>query len=188
MISLVTHPPTIPNLAELVSIFYQEPTPLGSFAPVTAEELPPAARKLLAHHEHMTVKVEEHHGPVDVEVLEVAESQGHYARKILLRRQRDRHVVQFGIVRMNFAYVSEEVRRDIESRQIPLGRVLIEHNVMRQVQLVGLWRIEPGSDLMRHFHLTDSTPVFGRTALIYCDGEPAVELLEIVTPEREAEQ
>ena len=178
----VTHPTTTPNLAELVSIFFDDASRLGVFAPVAAEELPAHARRLLAHHEHMTVTVEAFHGcSVDVEVLAVAESQGHYARKILLRRQNDHAVVQFGIVRMNFAYVSAAVRADIESRRIPLGRVLIEHNVLRQVQLVGLWRVQPGPDLQQLFNLASSQEVYGRTALIYCDGEPAVELLEIVT-------
>jgi chorismate-pyruvate lyase len=144
--------------------------------------MPDAPRKLLAHNEHMTVTVEAFHGSlVDVEVVRVAESQGHYAREILLRRQSDRAVVMYGIVRMNFAYVSAEVRRDIESRRIPLGRVLIEHNVLRQVQLLDLWQIDPGPDLCRLLELPATPQIFGRTALIYCDGEPAVELLEIVS-------
>jgi chorismate-pyruvate lyase len=171
----------MPDLAKLVSIFYDDAAQLGVFTPVAAEALPANARRLLAHQEHMTVTVEAFHGcAVDVEVLAVAESQGHYARKILLRRKTDRAVVQFGIVRMNFAFVNPAVRADIESRRIPLGRVLIEHNVLRQVQLVGLWRVQPGPDLQQLFQIAADHEVFGRTALIFCDGEPAVELLEIV--------
>jgi hypothetical protein len=30
--------------------------------------------------------------------------------------------------------------------------------------------------------IATSSTIYGRTALIYCDGEPAVELLEIVAP------
>ena len=177
-------PSSQPNLAELVSIFYDDASVLGSFQPVAADELPDYARRLLAHENHMTVTVEAFHcGAVDVEVLAEAESRGHYARKILLLRQSDRRVAQFGIVRMNFACVSLAVRQDIESRRIPLGRVLIEHNVLRQVQLAGLWRIAPGPNLRQLFGLELPGTVYGRTAWIFCDGEPAVELLEIVPPE-----
>jgi hypothetical protein len=33
------------------------------------------------------------------------------------------------------------------------------------------------------FGLAKPQTVYGRTALIYCNGEPAIELLEIVTPQ-----
>ena len=178
-------PTTIPNLDELIGLFFNDVGQVGTFKQVAAGIMPGYARTLLSHNEHMTVTVEEFHGcPVDVEVLDV-HGGDHYARKILLRRQTDRRVVQFGIVRLDFRYVSADVRREIESRHTPLGKVLIEHNVLRQVQLVGLWKITPGEELKRLFGLTDPAwplHVYGRTALIYCDGEPAVELLEVVTP------
>jgi len=181
----VTAPPTLPNLEELVGLFYSNVSQVGVFKQIPAGVMPGYARTLLNHNEHMTVTMEEFHGaPVDVEVLDVQQSDSHYARHILLHRQTDQKVVQFGIVRLDFRYVSDEVRREIESRQVPLGKVLIDHNVLRQVQLVALWKITPGSDLRRHFSMNDDSPltVYGRTALIYCDGEPAVELLEIVAP------
>ena len=60
--------------------------------------------------EHMTVTVEEfHHSPVDV-VLAKKTVLPHYARKILLSRQTDGRVVQFGIVRLNFSYLAPEVQ------------------------------------------------------------------------------
>ena len=60
----------------------------------------------------------------------------HYSRKILLTRQTDRKVVQFGIVRLNFAHLSEAVRQEIESQTAPVGRILIRHNVLRSVEIV----------------------------------------------------
>jgi chorismate-pyruvate lyase len=176
---------TLPNLQELIGLFYDDVEQVGVFKQIPAGMMPGYARTLLSHNEHMTVTMEEFHGvAVDVDVLGVQQSDNHYARRILLRRQDDRKVVQFGIVRLDFRYVSDEVRREIESRQTPLGKVLIDHNVLRQVQLVGLWKITPGDDLRRLFSLSadSSLSAYGRTALIYCDGEPAVELLEIVAP------
>ena len=61
--------------------------------------------------------------------------------------------------------------------------MLIEHNVLREVQLASLYRITPGPDLCRLFDVQDPLATYGRTAFIYCDGYPAVELLEIVAPD-----
>ena len=68
------------------------------------------------------------------------------------------------------------------SESIPLGRVLIDHNVLREVQLSSLWKLQPGEELRRILNTSEGQLIYGRTALIYCNGEPAVELLEIVTP------
>ena len=63
--------------------------------------------------------------------------------------------------------------------------MLIQHNVLREVQLVALWKVEPGAELRQLFNKQEGDIVYGRTALIYCNGEPAVELLEIVTVDEE---
>ena len=174
----------LPDLVELIGLFYSPAAKLGEFEELIAEELPPPYRELLAHNEHMTVTVEAFHGcPVDVQVLATNRGGDFYSRKILLRRQSDQGVVQFGIPRLNFAYLSPEVRDEIEAQAKPLGRVLIDHNVLRWVQLTALWRVTPGPELYQLFNLSAPRITYGRTALIYCDGEPAVELLEIVAPE-----
>jgi chorismate-pyruvate lyase len=107
----------------------------------------------------------------------------YYARKILLRRQSDGRVVQFGIMRVDFRFLGDVVRREIESQSTPLGRILIRHNVLREVELFKLWRVAPGEDLCRSFQCAVDEPTYGRTALIHCNRQPAIELLEIVTPE-----
>ena len=172
-----------PELQALVDLFYGAPEALGTFREVFRDDLTAAAQELLDHDEHMTVTVEDYHDcSVSVEVLETRTTDTHYARKILLRRERDSEVVQFGLVRLNLNYLDAPVRREIESQHAPLGRVLIEHDVLRKVRLLSLWRLEPGSELCEWFRLTTPVTCFGRTALIYCNGVPAVELLEIVTP------
>ena len=171
-----------PELAALVGLFYDKLGDLGAFTEVDEASLPEPYRTLLAHDAHMTVTVEAHHGcKVDVEVLQTDRTETHYSRKILLRRQSDGEVVQFGLVRLNVAFLGEEVRREIESEQTPLGRVLIEHNVLRNVRLLSLWKTQPAAELCQLFNLDKPTDCYGRTALIYCNGVPAVELLEIVT-------
>jgi|EndMetStandDraft_3_1072993.scaffolds.fasta_scaffold43300_2 chorismate-pyruvate lyase len=174
----------MPALDHLVSLFYSNIAELGAFEEVLAEAVPEPYRRLLAHHEHMTVAVERYHGsPVDVKVLETQQSGDYYSRKIVLHRQSDRRIVLFGIPRLNLRLVDESVRREILSENKPLGRVLIDHNVLREVQLASLYRLVPGPDLCQLFGLRTPLATYGRTAFIYCDGFPAVELLEIVPPE-----
>jgi chorismate-pyruvate lyase len=177
-----------PELDLLVALFYDAPERLADFTEVDAAEMPPVYQRLLAHNHHMTVTVEQRHGSiVDVRVLETKTEGQHYARRILLTRQSDGRVVQFGIVRMDLRIFTDEVRREIESQTTPLGRILIRHNVHREVELCKLWRIEPGKDLQRLFKIAAAGFTYGRTALIHCNGLPAIELLEIVTPESLAE-
>lgn len=173
-----------PDLHDLVHLFYDRTEDLGEFHQVTGSEMPAAYRTLLDHNHHMTVTVESFHGClVDVVVLEYRTQADTYQRKILLTRQSDQAVVMFGIVRLHLQYLAADVQAEIQSRRIPLGRVLIENNVLRRVELGKLWRVVPGLDLQRHFNLDVPKVTFGRTAIIHCDDKPAIELVEIVAPE-----
>lgn len=170
-----------PELEALVHLFYPSLSDLGEFTEVDASDMPPVYRDLLAHDKHMTVTVEAHHGcAVDVNVLRSTVTKNHYSREILLTRQSDDRVIQFGIVRLTLHFLAEDVRREIESERIPLGRVLIAHDVMRTVRLLSLWKILPSESLRGHLGLAAGEFCYGRTALLYCDKIPAVELLEIV--------
>jgi chorismate-pyruvate lyase len=175
--------PNAPDLDTLTALFYDVPEELGRFVEVTATEMPADFQMLLAHEHHMTVTVERfHHSPVDVQVLQRRMEDTHYARKILLARQSDSGVVQFGIMRINFDYLDQAVQDEIRREQLPLGRILISHNVLRRVRLASLWEVTAGPDLSRMFNMPLEGVTYGRTALIECNGEPAVELIEIVTP------
>ncbi len=175
---------TDPQLNALLNLFYSNGSIAGSFANVSAELLTPVAAKLLAHDHHMTVTLEQHHGcPVDVHVIESKTEDGRYSRKITLTRQSDDAVVMFGLVRMDRTVFSDEVRNEIESQRTPLGRVLIENDVLRSVRLMQLYRIESPQDLADTLGIKAGAVCFGRTAMIYCDGAEAIELLEIVPGE-----
>jgi chorismate-pyruvate lyase len=174
----------MPALDHLAGLFYPDMAELGLFEEVLAETMPAGYRELLAHHDHMTVSLERHHEcKVDVAVLATHRTGDYYSRKIILRRQSDGEVVLFGIPRINLSLVDDQVRAEIISQQAPLGRVLIDHNVLREVQLASLYRVTPAPDLCRCLGLAMPQTTYGRTAFIYCDGYPAVELLEIVAPE-----
>ncbi|HEY2827210.1 MAG TPA: hypothetical protein VGJ04_06380 [Pirellulales bacterium] len=171
------------ELSTLVGLFYGSLADLGVFEVANVKVVPEPYRGLLVHNHHMTVTMEEfHRSQVRVQVLEAKRERSYYMRRILLARESDQRVVQFGIVRLDFDLLSPEVREEIESQKMPLGRILIEHNVLREIELVGLWRVTPGVDLCKLFTMTPQQTTYGRTAIIHCDGQPAVELLEIAAP------
>ena len=172
------------KIEKLLSQFYGPPITfeqLGDFD--SAESVPAPYDGLLDHNEHMTVTVESfYHDSVDVEVHRADRNANWYAREITLATQQSKRIVQYGIVRLNVDALAPAVWQRIESQQVPLGRVLIEHNVLREVELCELWRVQAGQCLASLLHTKVGDTVFGRTALIYCDGAPAIELLEIVAP------
>src|SRR5262245_6985008 len=119
---------------------------------VPGEEVPQPYRGLLVHEHHMTVTVEAHHGSrVNVWVLERRYDGHTYARKILLALQSTNRVVQFGIARINLDLTSPEVREAILAARTPLGRVLIEHDVMRRIQPQAFLKIRPKPEQLAWF-------------------------------------
>jgi chorismate-pyruvate lyase len=174
-----------PDLHTLLDLF---PTAddFAGWEPVPADEVPAPYHGLLVHEHHMTVTVEAHHGDkVDVVILNRLHAGDVYARRILLALHKGRRVVQYGLVRINFRYCSPEVRSEIIAGRTPLGRILINHNVLRRIEPTGFLRLKPGSELMKLFGLDRPAPTYGRLAYIHCNEQPAIELLEVVVPEEE---
>ena len=174
--------PAVPDLDSLFALFPSAPY-LTGYEIVPADALPQSYRKLLVHEHHMTVTVEAfHESLVDVRVLDKRRDGDSYARKILLPLQSDGRIVLFGLVRIWLHYCSSEVRDEILSEKTPLGRVLINHDVLRRIEPTAYLRATPGPEMLAWFGMSAPAPVYGRLAIIHCDGQPAVELLEIVPP------
>ncbi len=174
--------PVSDMIKELCNIFYPTSAEVGLFEEVAVGDLPDQYKALLAHDDHMTVTVEAwHNSLVEVHVLQESRKGDHYARRIVLALQRDGMPVQFGIMRINLADLPEIVKLEIESQALPLGRIMIRHHLLREVELLGLWRVAAGPELRRQLKLERGAVCFGRTARILVDKVPAVELLEIVT-------
>ena len=77
----------------------------------------------------------------------------------------------------------------IRAARRPLGRILIEAGMLREVHGVRLLHVAPGPHLREllcggDFGEAAVEPLYGRVATIELDGRPAVELLEIVVPHR----
>jgi hypothetical protein len=150
---------------------------------IPASTTPEPYKGLLVHDLHMTVTMETYHrSPVDVHVIDRRLDGDVYSRKILLTKKGTNIVVQFGLVRFDFQYVTEVVRREIVEEHIPLGRVLINHNVLRQVDLNAILRITAGPGLAKYLQMDEGGVTYGRVATIFCNQKPAIDLLEISAP------
>lgn len=186
------------ELDRLVTVL-EPPEPLfQSVEHVPAAVTPEPYRKLLVHDHHMTLAMEEFHGhAVKVHVLQRQEANDGYHRSSALTvpgtlpgRTIGRpgevfpgeRVVQFGAIRFNFEFVTQEVRDEIIAEQIPLGQVLIDHNVLRHIDLGAILRITCGPGLARLFGCAVGLETFGRLATIFCNRRPAVDLLEVSAP------
>jgi len=172
-----------PALTTLLDLF-----PEGTDQPecllVPARSVPPPYDQLLVHRHHMTVTVEAFHGSrVDVRILDFHLTDEYYARKILLTKQSDGRVVQFGIARVWLRFCSPPVRNAILAGQTPLGRTMIEHNVLRRIAPIACLQVLPGPGPEAWFGLEAGGRItYGRLGVIYFDEQPAIEVLEIVAP------
>jgi hypothetical protein len=157
-----------------------------NFAPqcvvVQPDEIPFPQDQLLVHHDHMTVVLERHHGsPVDVHVLDEHLDGELYTRKISLTPAGSGKVVEWGIARLDLRYMAPDVRSEILAKKSPLGAILIQHDVLRRIKLRWFLRFPANGPVLRLFGDANAAePAYGRIGTIYCNDEPAIELLEIV--------
>ena len=191
------HRDPVQRAAALVELFCRLDD-FGQLRSVSSNDVPEPSRTLLDHRSHMTVAMERFHGgDVRLRVVSQADStgaqsphSGWYAREILLETQAGT-IVQHGIVRIDLSHLGSETAAAIRGARRPLGRILIDAGMLREVHGVRLLEIVPGPRLQTLFAgladaraapIAAARPVYGRVADIQLDGLPAVELLEIVAP------
>jgi hypothetical protein len=148
---------------------------------IQPENIPHPEDELLVHHDHMTVTLQRHHGkPVEVTVMD-ERLEGHfYRRMIKLTLAGTDRVVELGAVRLDLRFMPEEVSAEIRQKQTPLGAILIKHKLHRRVKPRYFVRVPSGGPVLDLFGVQTSEAVYGRVGTIYCDGEPCIEMLEIV--------
>lgn len=150
---------------------------------VDAAEMPEAYRGLLAHDGHMTAKLNALHDTrVELRVHRHLEEDGRYRRFITLVPTGADHVVEVGVVRLNLDVLGEDVRARIVERKTPLGDIFSQYDVMTHVDLHWFFRFRADA-MSASFGRSLTGDVFGRVATIHLNGEPALELLEVVSDE-----
>jgi chorismate-pyruvate lyase len=150
---------------------------------IVAPDMPEPYRGLLAHTHHMTVTVEAHYGSrVNVRVLAAGREGEQYRRRIVLTLHGTDRIVQYGLVRINLGLLDPAIRTAVLEQKTPLGRILIEHNVLRRVEPTAFLRVEPGPTLLGHMGLAKPATLYGRTGVIFCNDQPAIAVLELLAP------
>jgi hypothetical protein len=64
----------------------------------------------------------------------------------------------------------------------PLGRVLIQHNMLRRIEPVAFLRVTLSSGMAEWFDVAEGATTYGRLGVIFTGDRPAVEVLEILAP------
>jgi hypothetical protein len=171
------------ELGNLISLFPEGDGFIKAAEHIPAALTPEPYKRLLVHDRHMTIAMEEFHGsPVVVKVLSRKLEGNIYSRNILLNRSEDGAVVQFAVMRFDLNMVLPAVRDEILSERTPLGRILINYNVFRHVDLGAIFRIAVGPVFAQLCGSSIGEVTYGRLATIFCNERPAVDLLEVAAP------
>ena len=155
---------------------------MGSCELVRPEEMPGPYRQLLVHERHMTLALKEHcASKLDLYVMDVHREAESYRRKIFLTPAGSSQAIELGVVRLDLRYLPDAPRTEILGQKMPLGAVLMKHQVLRRIQPRWYLRFPAGSPMLKWFGYPGEGPFFGRIGTIWCNDEPAVEVMEIVT-------
>ena len=169
-------------LEELCGVFPQFSLENGAFSEVRPEQIPEPYRRLLVHDQHMTAVLGAYHdSPLDLYVLRVHQDNEYYSRKIFLTPRYSAVATELGVARVSLRSLQETTRLAILQGQRPLGIVLMRHEWSRRIEPRWYLRLHTGSSILRWYGYDTQGPFYGRIGTIYCGGEAAIELLEIVT-------
>lgn len=169
-------------LSHICEGLLDEAAALANPEPISAEQVPEPYAELLVHNEHMTVRLEKYHGqPVRLRVLQEHIEDNIYRREIVLLAGASDMIVEVGIVRLNLDKVPADVRTEILDRDKPLGDILIDHDILRRIEPRWYLRFTQRCGLLLCFSDPPPETAFGRIGTIHCNGEAAIELLEVVT-------
>lgn len=174
---LATAERSLTEVEELFALFGLVPP---EYRAIDSSAAPQPEQTLLDHERHMTVTLEQfHNSPMHLTVLDEIHREPFYARRILLSSSEQR-VVQYGIMRIDLRRVEAKAREQILGGGRPLGRILIEHRVLRRISMHGLLAIRPTEEMAKTTNSAPEAKLYGRLATILCNESPAVDLLEVV--------
>ena len=157
----------------------------AAFHVVQPEEMPASFVELLVHHDHMTTKLQGYYGrPVELHVLADRLDGDLYRRKIVLKPSGTNTIVEFGVVRIDLGFTPDAVRDEILAGETPLGDILIKHDVLRRIDPRWYLRLSDRGLLQSSLPELGEGEIYGRVGTIYCNNEPAIELLEVVTAQK----
>ena len=142
-------------LNSMIQLFYADRMELGVFERTPAEQCPTVYRSLLDHTAHMTVTVEQHHqdcrgrGPVRSTVRKQVPTENPASSCL----RSSRRAIWNCPTRSELPACRHQVTHCFGNT--PLGRILIESKILREVQLCDLWKVHCGKELAGYFSVAD---------------------------------
>lgn len=169
------------ELEALLALFGDD-SERAAFTRVSADAVPQPYARLLVHDGHMTVTLEDYHGgAVHLTVHETRRLEHDYARKITLQAAPGGPAVLLGIMRFDLRRCTDATREMIVGGQTPLGRILIDQDVMRRLSSGPYYRIDGRREGLLGLSIPWPPTPYARLARIDCNGGAAVQLLEIIS-------
>jgi hypothetical protein len=159
---------------------------------VDATDLPRRFASLLLHRRQMTTVLgQQYAAPMRLAVLASGLRGNLYTRLVQLRPSRFSTVVEHSLVIVDLTLLPPATGRELLKDELPIGELLIRHAVHTHVAPRWFVKVEPPLRLrMRIASATDvprwgvgdrGQTLYGRVGRIFCDGAPAVRMIEIVT-------
>jgi hypothetical protein len=159
---------------------------------VDPDDLPQRFHHLLVHRRHLTATLARHYGAeMRLTVLASHRRGSRYTRLIQLAPAGCATAVEHALITIDLDLLPGPTAREVVAAQLPVGQVLIRHAVHTLV--APRWFVQVDPPAVPRLRLASTPPrprwgefgngrrCFGRVGRIFCDGEPAIRMLEIVS-------
>ena len=147
---------------------------------VTGDALPESHAAILLRSEHLTQMLQDYNsGPLELKVLDRHRHGSNYSR--VITKAGGGRILEFAFITIDLDLCPPTVAADILAEMSPVGRILIDSGVPRELRVLGFCKIElaPGN---RMFAVDRPTTTYGRYTTIALNGVPAIYVLELIAP------
>lgn len=156
--------------------------PADSFQWIEGAEIPPPYRDLLVHKRDMTSTLAEFHKTeIDLDVLNVSNQRGGYAREVVLIATSSGKPVEYGAIVIQLDHFSNSVREAIVLGKEPLGNILSRMGCAYQSRPRGFFSIHAPKVCQERFGCSEKTVLYGRcNQLVSTDEKELASIIEIL--------
>lgn len=158
--------------------------PMPHFESVEAEGMPEPYRHLLVHNADMTGRLTAFHGEeLSLNVIEKNALRGVLVRRVILFGAESKREVEFGEILIYLNRFRDDIRDLIEAGQIPLGGILVDHQVDFLSSPSHYLKVVADDMIAECLSTSVGQELYGRkNKLTNHDGEVLAEIVEILPP------
>lgn len=158
--------------------------PMPRFEAVQPEDMPEPYHHLLVHDADMTGRLTAFHGEaLGLRVIEKSALRGMLVRRVVLCGLETNKEVEFGEILIHLNRFESDIRDLIEAGEIPLGGILVEHQVEFISSPSYYLKIVADDMIAECLATSAGTELYGRkNKLTNSAGEIMAEIVEILPP------